>query len=57
MAIIFITSYIISKDLKESTETVVREFYALGTIILLTLDGKNGEKAIQEAIDRLNIGK
>lgn len=55
IAIIFITSYVIGKDWKKGAETIVREFYGLGTIIRLRVDGKNGEKAIQEAIDRLNI--
>lgn len=55
VAIIFITFYIISKGKKEIAETIVREFYALGTIIRLRVDGKNGEKAIQEAIDRLRV--
>jgi thiamine biosynthesis lipoprotein len=53
--IIVIATYVINKNKKESEETIVREFYGLGTIIRLRVDGKNGEKAIQEAIDRLNI--
>jgi thiamine biosynthesis lipoprotein len=53
--IIVIVTYIINKNKKESEETIVREFYALGTIIRLRVDGKNGEEAIREAIYRLNI--
>jgi Membrane-associated lipoprotein involved in thiamine biosynthesis len=53
--IIAIAAYVINKNEKESEETVVREFYGLGTIIRLRVDGKNREKAIQEAMDRLNI--
>ncbi|OOM10381.1 FAD:protein FMN transferase [Clostridium saccharobutylicum] len=53
--IIAMTTYFINKNAKESEETIVREFYALGTIIRLRVDGKNGEEAIQEAIDRLNV--
>lgn len=37
VAIIFITFYIISKGKKEIAETIVREFYALGTIIRLSV--------------------
>ncbi|KMT23237.1 FAD:protein FMN transferase [Clostridium cylindrosporum] len=41
--------------LKRSNKLVpiVREFYVLGTIIKLTVYGKNAEKAIEEAIERL----
>jgi len=53
--IIAIAAYVINKNQKENEETIVREFYGLGTIIRLRVDGKNGEKAIQEAIDRLNF--
>ncbi|AQR96214.1 FAD:protein FMN transferase [Clostridium saccharoperbutylacetonicum] len=53
--IIAIATYVVNKNKKESEETIVREFYGLGTIIRLRVDGKNGEKAIQEAVDRLNI--
>jgi thiamine biosynthesis lipoprotein len=53
--IIVIATYAVNTDKKESEETAVREFYSLGTIIRLRVDGKNGEEAIQEAMDRLNI--
>jgi thiamine biosynthesis lipoprotein len=53
--IIVIATYVVNTDKKESEETAVREFYSLGTIIRLRVNGKNGEEAIQEAIDRLNI--
>lgn len=53
--IIVIATYVVNKNKKENEETIVREFYGLGTIIRLRVDGKNGERAIQEAIDRLNV--
>jgi len=55
LSTIGITSYVISRNKKENKETTVKEFYALGTIIRLRVDGNNGEKAIKESIDRLNI--
>lgn len=45
--IIAMATYVINKNRKESEETILREFYALGTIIRLKVNGKNGEKAIQ----------
>lgn len=54
LCIIFIGYYIIGRNTKESKETIVREFYALGTIIRLRVYGNKGERAIEEAIDRLN---
>ncbi|MFT8350612.1 hypothetical protein [Clostridium saccharoperbutylacetonicum] len=44
--IIVIATYVANKNKKESEETIVREFYGLGTIIRLRVDGRNGEKAI-----------
>lgn len=55
ISIIFITSYINVKNKEENNQTIVKEFYALGTIIRLRVYGNNGEKAIEEAIERLNI--
>lgn len=54
LCIIFIASYIIGRNKKESKETITREFYALGTIIRLRVYGNKGERAIEEAIDRLS---
>ncbi|OPJ62468.1 FAD:protein FMN transferase [Clostridium chromiireducens] len=53
--IIVISTYVVNKNKKESEGTIVREFYGLGTIIRLRVDGRNGERAIQEAMDRLNV--
>ncbi len=55
ISIILITSYVIGRSKEENKETTVKEFYALGTIIRLRVEGSNGEKAIEKAIDRLNI--
>jgi len=48
---IFIVSYLIGRNKKD---TIIRQFYALGTVIQLRVYGTNGERAIQEAIERLN---
>lgn len=39
---------------RKKRETIVREFYAIGTVIKLRAYGNNGEKAIQEAMKRVN---
>jgi len=51
ISILFIVYYFAGRDKKE---TIIREFYALGTVIQLRVYGNNGEKAIKEAINRLN---
>lgn len=51
ITIIFITFHFRGKD---AEAPITREFYALGTLIRLRTHGKNGERAIEEAIVRLN---
>lgn len=46
--IIAIAAYVINKNEKESEETVVREFYGLGTIIRLRVDGKIEKKLFRK---------
>lgn len=48
---ISIVYYLMHRNKKE---TIIKEFYVLGTIIQLKTYGNNGEGAIQEAINRLN---
>jgi thiamine biosynthesis lipoprotein len=39
---------------KKKRETIIREFYSLGTVIQLRVYGSNGERAIDEAMKRLS---
>lgn len=39
---------------RKKRETIIREFYSLGTVIQLRVYGSSGERAIHEAMKRLN---
>nr|WP_243156241.1 FAD:protein FMN transferase [Clostridium sp. C2-6-12] len=39
---------------RKKRETIIREFYSLGTVIQLRVYGSNGERAIHEAMKRLS---
>jgi Membrane-associated lipoprotein involved in thiamine biosynthesis len=39
---------------RKKRKTIIREFYSFGTVIQLRVYGSNGERALQEAMKRLN---